>query len=444
MTVAKPDQQRAAPRSIPAAPRPLIPGLVMEPAGRIVECRGTIVQATGVDAGIGQLCEIELADGTVRCAEVVGLVDNGVLLAPHGGVQGIAASAWVRSLHRGYGVVVTDALLGRIVDGYGMPIDKGEPLVGPVLPVRREPPPPLERLPISEVLVTGVRAIDGLLTMGKGQRLCIVAPAGVGKTTLAKMLVQGANADVCVVALIGERGREVGEFVARVLTPEVRARTVLVVATSDRSASERFNAGLVATTIAEHFRDQGRHVLLIMDSITRLARALREIGLANNEPPTRRGYPPTVFAELPRLLERSGTGTTGAITALFTILADGDAEGDPIAEDVRATVDGHIMLSRELSERGHYPAIDVLASLSRMMNALAADGQRARATRLRALLAKYAEIELLLQVGEYETGVDALGDEAVKRHDAILAFLAQPENEQATLADTLKQLAGIT
>jgi type III secretion protein N (ATPase) len=291
-------------------------------------------------------------------------------------------------------------------------------------------------------LPTGVRVIDALTTLGEGQRMGVFAPAGVGKSTLLGMLARGTAADVNVIVLIGERGREVREFIELVLGPAGMARTVVVCATSDRSAIERAKAAQTGTAIAEYFRDRGLRVLLMMDSLTRFARAQREIGLAAGEPPTRRGFPPSVFAELPRLLERAGMGERGSITALYTVLAEDDSGSDPVTEEVRGILDGHLVLSRTIAARNQYPAIDVLGSLSRVMSQIVDPDHRAQAGRLRRLMAKYDEVEPLLQIGEYQAGADPLADEAIARHDEIHAFLCQETDECADPGDTLARLAG--
>lgn len=417
------------------------PAFLVEYAGRAIECRGTLIRSSAIDVSIGELCELRLSNGTSRVAEVVGLIEGGALLAPHDGIEGISAQTRIIPLRRGHRVAVGNSLLGRVLDGYGRPIDGGLPLESAQTAVIRQPPPNVMRRPtIRRTFDTGIKTIDTLLTLGRGQRIGVFAPAGVGKTTLSRMLLEAGNVDVCVVGLIGERGREVSEFVEQMSVSPAARRTVVVVATSDRSASERFNAGLVATTIAEAFRDRGAHALLVLDSVTRLARALREIGLANGEPPTRRGFPPTVFSELPRLLERAGTNEHGAITAIYNVLVEGDTNEDPIAEDVRSIVDGHIILSRRLAEQGHFPAIDVPASLSRLMPGLIDSAHRSGADKVRAMLARYEEVELLLQVGEYEKGADPLTDEAVEKHQRIKSFLAQSIGQRVAFETALKQL----
>jgi type III secretion protein N (ATPase) len=340
-------------------------------------------------------------------------------------------------------VPVGPGLLGRVVDGLGRPLDAAErgPLPpGPVASVRAPAPPALSRRLIERPLSLGVRAIDGLLSCGEGQRLGIFGEPGTGKSSLIAQIVHNADVDVTVIALIGERGREVREFVDRHLTGTARSRSVVVVATSDRPAIERVNAAHVATAIAEQFRDAGARVLLVQDSITRFARALREIGLAAGEPPTRRGFPPSVFAELPLLLERSGCGASGSITAFYTVLVEGDGTADPIAEEARSILDGHIVLSAKLAQAGHYPAIDVTASLSRVMDHVVTPEHGKAARHVRQLLARYADVEFLLQVGEYESGADRIADEAVAKHEDIRGFLQQASHQPSRWSETLDRL----
>jgi type III secretion protein N (ATPase) len=307
-------------------------------------------------------------------------------------------------------------------------------------PVYAEPPDPLQRRMIKDPLPLGVRALDATLTCGDGQRMGIFAAAGGGKSTLLAMLVKGAAVDVTIIALIGERGREVREFIERDLGPEGMARSVIVVATSDKSSMERAKAAYVATAIAEYFRDQGKRVLLLMDSVTRFGRAQREIGLAAGEPPTRRGFPPSVFAMLPKLMERTGMSDKGSVTALYTVLVEGDDMTEPIADETRSILDGHIILSRKLAQANRYPAIDVLASASRTMNMVTTPEHQAAARRLRELLAKYEEVELLVRIGEYKKGSDKVADEALEKYDALIGFLKQPTSERSDYAKTIEQL----
>ena len=395
--------------------------------GRVSKAVGMLIEASGIQAHVGELCELVTPGEPPLLAEVVGFAQHTALLTPLGATTGISALTEVRPSGRGLACPVGAGLLGRVLDALGEPLDGLGPLQGHArLAVQREPLNPLRRRMIERPLATGIRALDALLTLGEGQRVGVFSPPGVGKSTLLGMLARGSLADVNVIALIGERGREVKEFIENNLSAEGLARTVMVVSTSDRPPMERIKSAYVATTIAEHFRDQGARVLLLVDSLTRFARAQREIGLACGEPPTRRSYPPSIFSMLPQLLERAGQGETGSITAVYSVLTEGDEENDPIAEEVRSILDGHIVLSRKLASAGQYPAIDVLASISRVMPGVASADQRAAANQFRALLAKYHELELLLQIGDYKPGADPLGDRAVELRGAMRAFLTQP------------------
>ena len=417
----------------------------LEVRGRVTQVVGTIVRASVSGAKVGDICLLRHPDhGTEIQAEVVGFVQDAVLLTPIGEMAGISTETEVIPTGHSYMVPVGPHLLGRVLDGLGRPVDEEErgPLeVTQYYPVMAEAPDPLKRKIIQEPLPLGVRALDGLLTCGEGQRLGIFAAAGGGKSTLLGMLVKGAQADVTVIALIGERGREVREFLEHELGEEGRARSVAVVATSDKSPVERAKAAYVATAIAEYFRDQGKKVLFLMDSVTRFARAQREIGLAAGEPPTRRGFPPSVFATLPKLMERAGMNDRGSITALYTVLVEGDDMTEPVADETRSILDGHIILSRKLAASGHYPAIDVLASTSRVMNAIVTEEHRRHAERFRELLAKHQDVELLLKIGEYQRGIDATTDEAVDKIDELRQFLKQDTYEYASFHDTLDTMA---
>jgi type III secretion protein N (ATPase) len=401
--------------------------------GKVLEVIGTLVRVTGLEVRLGELCELRSPNGALlQNAEVVGFSRDIAILSPFGRLGDISRETQVIGLRRPLSVPVGDGLLGRVIDSLGLPIDD----LGPVActdyrPIFADPPSPMSRPLLEKCLPTGVRIVDGLMTLGEGQRMGIFAPAGVGKSTLMGMFARGARCDINVIALIGERGREVREFVEQILGPEGMSRSVVVCATSDRSSIERAKAAYVATAVAEYFRDCGKSVLLMMDSLTRFARAQREIGLAAGEPPTRRGFPPSIFAELPRLLERAGLSKDGSITALYTVLAEDESGGDPIAEEVRGILDGHMILSREIAARNQYPAIDVLGSLSRVMPQVTSREHMERAGHVRRLMAKYKEIETLLQVGEYKDGSDALADEAIAKIDAIRAFLHQRTDEFA-------------
>ncbi|GLR39539.1 ATP synthase [Mesorhizobium amorphae] len=408
---------------------------------------GTVIHATVEEARIGEICElVDPRTGRTTKAEVVGLMDEMAILVPLGDLTGLSSLTEVVATGKEQLVPVGPGLLGRVISALGEPLD-GKPLspdgiVGSY-PVNAYPPSPLERSLISEPIQLGIRALDGLLTCARGQRVGIFGEPGVGKSILLSDIVSGTDADVAVVALVGERGREVREFLEHQLGPQGRERAIVVVATSDRPAIERVKAAYVATSIAEYFRDQGKHVLLAMDNITRFARAQREIGLASGEQPTRRGFPSSLFAVLPRLLERSGPGRVGSITSLYSVLLEGDGTLDPVAEEIQALLDGHVFLSNELAQRNHFPAIDVLRSRSRLMDAVVPPAHRADASRLRELLARYADIELLLRVGEYEKGSDAVADEAVAKIDAINAFLRQPSATHESIEKTRQRMREI-
>ena len=405
--------------------------------GRVVRAVGTALRVCGLPVRIGQRCEItDRHSGTCTLADVIGLDGGEALLVPLGGLDGVALDSEVRIVGERAGIEVGEHLLGRVLDGFGRVMD-GElapPDASRRMALRADAPHPLRRRRIEERLDTGVRAIDALVTVGVGQRLGVFAPAGVGKSTLLGMLARHAEVDVIVVALIGERGREVREFIDDTLGEDVRRRAVIVVSTSDRPAMERVNAADAATAIAEGFRAEGRKVMLLMDSVTRYARALREVGLAIGEPPVRQGFTPSVFAALPRLFERGGNDEHGSITAFYTVLTDDDDGLDPIAEETRSILDGHIVLSRQLAEAGRFPAIDVLASLSRLFPTLNDAPRREAATRARALLAKHRDIEFLVQVGEYAEGSDPLADEALARREPLAAFLGQGSEERSDRA----------
>ena len=415
--------------------------------GRIIQVAGTVVRAVLPQARIGELCLLRNKyDEKGIPAEVIGIDHKDVLLAPIGDMSGMSTSTQVIATGVMLEVPVGDDLLGCVLDGVGNIIDKGGREAchfEESYPVVQASPDPLSRTKISRALSVGVKAIDGLATCGVGQRMGVFAGAGVGKSTFISMLVEHADVDVNVVALIGERGREVREFIEDSLGKESLKKTVLIVATSDRPAIERLKAAYVATAVAEYFRDQGKNVLLLMDSLTRFARAQREIGLAAGEAPARRGFPPSVFAELPKLVERAGCNDKGSITAFYTVLVEGDDMSEPIADEIRSLLDGHIVLSRKLASKNHYPAIDVLDSLSRVMPSLVTLEHSQVAARTNELLAKYQEIEFLIRVGEYTKGADPLADEAVEKIDAINAFLKQPAKEYNSMEQTIAQLEQI-
>ena len=412
--------------------------------GRVVQVVGTIIKASVPGVKVGEICILRDPWENVEMqAEVIGFNKETVLLTALGQMTGLSVQTEVIPSRRVHMVGVGESLLGRVLDGLGRPIDSDEK--GPLLPekyypVYADPPNPLERRIISKPISLGVKILDSMLTCGEGQRMGIFAAAGGGKSTLLAQIVRNAEADVTVLALIGERGREVREFIEKDLGPEGLAKSVVVCSTSDRSAMERLKAAYVATSIAEYFRDKGKKVLLLMDSVTRFARAQREIGLAAGEPPTRRGFPPSVFSELPKLMERAGNSAKGSITALYTVLVEGDDMTEPVADETRSILDGHIILSRKLAQKNHYPAIDVLQSVSRCQNAIIDAEHKKNAAKLRTLLAKYAEVELLLKIGEYRKGADRDTDEAIEKNDAVNSFLKQGLTERPTYGETLAML----
>ena len=415
--------------------------------GRVLQVQGTIIKAVVPSIKLGELCILRNSGEKEGLrAEVVGFSQDAALLTPIGEMNGISTATEVVPTGKMHQVGVGPNLLGRVLNGMGEPLDlasKGPLKIDDHYPVYQDAPDPLTRRLISQPLSMGVRVLDSMLTCGEGQRMGIFAAAGGGKSTLMAMLVKSADVDVTVMALIGERGREVREFIEHDLGPEGMKKSVLVCATSDRSSMERAKAAYVATSIAEYFRDQGKRVLFLMDSVTRFGRAQREIGLSAGEPPTRRGYPPSVFATLPRLMERVGMNDKGSITALYTVLVEGDDMNEPIADETRSILDGHIILSRKLAKANRYPAIDVLASASRVMNAVTTKDHQQAAGRVRELLAKYDEVELLVRIGEYQKGADKTADEALDRYDDIVAFLKQRTDEASGYEETLSRLQGL-
>lgn len=414
--------------------------------GRVTKVVGTIIHAVVADVEIGEIVELYTrASGVRLMAEVVGFLKDEALLSPIGETYGIAPKTEVRPTGRVQSVPVGEGLKGRVIDGMGNFIDGKKELFTPegYYPVYQDPPDPMVRRVISEPLSLGLRVLDGIMTCGEGQRMGIFAAAGGGKSTLLSMLVKGADVDVTVLALIGERGREVREFIEHDLGPEGLAKSVIVVATSDKSSMERAKAAFVATSIAEYFRDQGKRVLFLMDSVTRFARAQREIGLAAGEPPTRRGFPPSVFANLPKLMERVGMNDKGSITALYTVLVEGDDMNEPVADETRSILDGHIILSRKLAAGNHYPAIDVLSSKSRVMDAVVSEEHSEWARQINAWLAKYADVELLVKIGEYKQGSDPDADVAIQKYKPINEFLQQRTNEFDDFQTTLEKLKSL-
>lgn len=413
--------------------------------GRLTRVTGTILHATVTEVRIGEECILRNPfTGEEILAEVVGYNRDEALLTPVGEVHGLTSRTEVVVTGALPRVPIGPDLMGRVVDAFGRPLDNRPLNVRSDAPVRRPPPPAMDRKAIDTVLPTGLRVIDGLLTCGIGQRIGIFGPAGTGKSTLLGAILRHSQADAVVLGLVGERGREVRDFVDNVLGEEAMSRAVLVVATSDRPPVERVRAAQAATAIAEGFRDRGMNTLLVIDSITRVARALREVGLAAGEPPTRRGFPPSVFSTLPPLMERAGPGPDAAITAFYTVLIDGDDEAqDPVADEVRGLLDGHLILTRDLAGRGQFPAIDVLASVSRLMPSLVGRQHLADAADLRTLIAKARDVELLVQVGEYERGADHTADRALDRAKDIEAFLRQPLDDATPLGTSLERLKEI-
>jgi len=413
--------------------------------GRVAQVLGVLVESLGPASRIGEMCHIITGRNRPRLpAEVVGFRGNRVLLMPLSGMGDIAHGNEVVATGKPLTLRAHTSLLGRVLDGLGRPLDDGPLLAaGDEISVHQSPPHPLRRNRIHSPLPLGIRAIDAFLTCGKGQRIGIFAGSGVGKSTLLGMIARSSTADVNVIGLVGERGREVREFIEGSLGPEGMARSVVIVATSDQPAIQRLKAAFVATAVAEYFRDQGLHVLLTMDSVTRLAWAQREIGLAIGEPPTTRGYTPSVFAVLPQLLERSGAGERGSITGLYTILVEGDDMNEPVADTVRGILDGHIVLTRNLAERAHFPAIDILASISRLMPQITTADHRAAADSLRRLAAAYRSAEDLINIGAYADGTNPEIDRAKAAIDDIRAFLTQQADEHSDWDSTLSMLTNL-
>lgn len=418
----------------------------MNMIGKVVQIVGLVIECNGPNVSMGELCYVHshFEDVEPLPAEVVGFREGYVLLMPLGETKGIGPGCQVVSAQKVLQVKVGPELLGRVIDGLGNPIDgKGPILCQKEYPIQADPPAPLERPVIKDSLYVGVRAIDGLITMGQGQRIGIMAGSGVGKSTLLSMIARNTEADISVIALVGERGREVKEFIERDLGEEGLKRSVVVVATSDKPALVRIKGALTATAIAEYFRDRGRKVVLMMDSVTRFAKAQREVGLTVGEPPATRGYTPSVFALLPRLLERAGTSAKGSITGIYTVLVDGDDMNEPIADAVRSILDGHIVLSRNIAAQNHFPAIDVLASVSRVMSAVVPKEHMEANRKLRALMAVYKEAEDLIHIGAYVKGSSPKIDEAVQKIDAINDFLCQGVFEVQSFEETIQRLEGI-
>ncbi len=413
--------------------------------GKVVKVVGLTIESVGPEARLNDLCRIYLDKDMQNfvMAEVVGFHDSQLILMPVDNVDGVGVGCIVENTGHPLSVFVGDELLGRTLDGIGRPTDGGPLEAQLSYPIESDPPDPMNRKIISEVLPLGVKAVDGLITVGKGQRIGVFAGSGVGKSTLLGMFARNTKADINVIGLIGERGREVREFIERDLGPEGMARSVVVVATSDKPALIRNKAAKTATTIAEYFRDQGKDVLLMMDSLTRFSQAQREIGLASGEPPVTRGYPPSVYSEMPKLLERAGTSEKGSITGLYTVLVDGDDFNEPITDTARGILDGHIMLDRKLGHKNHYPAIDILQSISRVMSAIASPEHKKMAGKLKNVLATYNEAEDLINIGAYKSGSNPEIDYAIKKIGEVNAFLCQGTDEKFLFDEEVELLAKV-
>ena len=409
--------------------------------GKVTQVVGLVIEAALPGGKLGELCEIYTEDNQVVRAEVVGFRGEYVLLMPLDEIIGISPGSRVKRSPKPLSIPVGNQLLGRVLDGLGNPIDGKGPIRTEIRQnVYNIPPNPLQRTRISSPIVTGIRAIDGLLTIGKGQRVGIFSGSGVGKSVALGMIAKYTDAQVNVIALIGERGREVREFIERDLGEEGLRRSVVIVATSDQAAMVRVKGALIATAIAEYFRDRGMDVMLMMDSLTRFAMAQREIGLATGEPPTTKGYTPSVFSMLPRLLERAGCGRLGSVTGLYTVLVENDDMDDPVADSARSILDGHIVLSRKLATKGHYPAIDVLESVSRLKNEITSDIQKEQSRTVLEMLANYRESEDLINIGAYVKGTNPKVDIAVKNISVINEFLTQNMSESSDFEETLTAL----
>ena len=425
---------------------PRRPGFTSQ--GKVAQVLGTLIEAHMPPVQIGELCNLRNPDvaGSEMLAEVVGFTDKAAILSALSPLEGVSTRTVIEPLRRAHSIEVGDHLFGCVLDGFGRHLFRAPAARDNVVtwrassPVMRDAPKATDRPRIATPLGTGVRAIDSLLTMGVGQRIGVFAGPGCGKTTLMAAIARGCQADAIVFGLIGERGRELNEFLEHELDAELIRKTVVVCATSDRTSMERSRAAFTATAIAEGFRDRGKKVLLLVDSLTRFARAQREIGLAAGEPPARGGFTPSVYTMLPRLIERAGCTREGAITAMYTVLVDGESTSDPIGDEAKSLLDGHILLTRKLAEQGHYPAIDVLASISRVMGNVTTREHRKAAAHLRELMARYQEMELLIRLGEYKPGNDPVADRAVQMRDEHLAFLRQDTSASAAYAATLESL----
>jgi flagellum-specific ATP synthase len=410
--------------------------------GKVAKVVGLTIESLGPDAKLNDMCRIYIdrRNDVYAMAEVVGFRDRHILLMPFESVEGIGAGCIVENTGHPLTIMTGDNILGHTLDGLGRPTDVESLDLDAEYPVDAVPPEPMSRVIIRDVLPLGVKAVDGLITVGKGQRIGIFAGSGVGKSTLMGMFARNTRADVNVIALIGERGREVREFVENDMGEEGMKRSVVIVATSDKPALIRNKAAKTATAIAEYFRDQGKDVLLMMDSLTRFCMAQREIGLASGEPPVTRGYPPSIYSEMPKLLERAGNSDKGSITGLYTVLVDGDDFNEPITDTARSILDGHIVLSRRLGQKNHYPAIDVLASISRCMSAIAGDSHKSAAGKLRNVLGTYDEAEDLINIGAYKSGSNAAIDYAVQKINAVNQFLMQGTMEKFSFEEIIQRL----
>lgn len=424
----------------------LIGGEYYKCFGKVAKVVGLTIESIGPEARLNDLCKIYLTKERTDyvMAEVVGFKDSHLILMPFDNVEGVGVGCIVENTGHPLSVFVGDDLLGHTVDGIGRITDTEEKLdTKSSYPIEAPPPDPMAREIICDVLPLGVKAVDGMITVGKGQRIGIFAGSGVGKSTLLGMFARNTKADINVIALIGERGREVREFIERDLGPEGMARSVVVVATSDKPALIRNKAAKTATAIAEYFRDQGRDVLLMMDSLTRFSMAQREIGLASGEPPVTRGYPPSVYSEMPKLLERAGTSDNGSITGLYTVLVDGDDFNEPITDTARSILDGHIMLDRKLGHKNHYPAIDILQSISRVMSAIATKEHKELAGRLKNVMATYNEAEDLINIGAYKRGSNPEIDYAIEKIGKVNGFLCQGTDEKFTFEEEIQLLEDV-
>ncbi len=413
--------------------------------GKVVKIVGLTIESVGPNAKLSDLCRI-IVDKNKNIsimAEVVGFRDKRLLLMPYESVEGLGVGCIVENTGHPLSVYVGDEMLGHTLDGMGRPTDIEELTLREEYPVDAAPPDPMDRVIINEVLPLGVKAVDGLITVGKGQRIGIFAGSGVGKSTLLGMFARNTRADINVIALIGERGREVREFIERDMGEEGMKRSVVIVATSDRPALLRRNAAKTATAIAEYFRDQGKDVLLMMDSLTRFSMAQREIGLASGEPPVTRGYPPSVYSEMPKLLERAGNSDKGSITGLYTVLVDGDDFNEPITDTARSILDGHIMLDRKLAHKNHYPAIDVLQSISRVMSSIADSKHKEAAGKLKNVMATYQEAEDLINIGAYKKGSNKNIDYAIEKIDAVNEFLLQGTYDKFSFEEIMEMLENL-